>query len=179
MTIAGRFLLFFALTAFALVAQDQAAAGAAPLPQITVGIGPSWTRGDVHAASANVNVAVRLGSTSAFSWSTISTPVATVPAGAAPLASTFTTGLGYVAARSPSGSVSLLTLVQTGLNQVQSTGSTSLAITGSAGLAVRIRKTNLYLMPYIRASKPEKGTDGSLVSAIMQPGLMLIYGFGK
>src|SRR5690348_5022419 len=78
------------------------------LPQITIGTGPSWSRGDVHAASADINIAVRLGSTPVFSWSTVSTPIANVPAGSPPLASTVTTGLAYVVARSNSGRVSLL-----------------------------------------------------------------------
>jgi len=148
------------------------------LPSMTVGIGPSWTRGDIHAASADVDVALRLGSSNVFSWSTVSTPVATVPKGAQPLASTITTGFAYVAARSTSGSVSLLTIVQAGFNSVQATGTTSPAFTGSAGLAIRMGRTNLYVMPYMKASNPQRGTDGALVSATLQPGFMLIYGFG-
>jgi hypothetical protein len=149
------------------------------LPAMTVGIGPSWTRGDVHAASADVDVAFRLGNTNAYSWSTISTPVATVPAGSQPLASTVTTGAGYVIAQSAGGAVSFVAIGQAGINQVQATSTTSLAVTGSAALALRLGKTNLYVMPYMKASNPQKGTDGALVSAILQPGIMLVYGFGR
>lgn len=163
----------------ALSALAQSASDTAALPNMTVAAGPSWTRGDVHAASADVDVAFRLGTTNAFSWSTISTPVATVPPGAPPLVSTVTTGLAYVAAQSTDGGISLLTIVQAGLNQVQATGTTTPAFTGSVGLAVRWRKSNLYLMPYIKASKPQRGADGALVSAVLQPGFLIVYGFGK
>jgi len=144
---------------------------------MTVGSGISWTRGDVHAVSADVDVAVRISSSNVYSWSTISTPVAPVPKGAPPLASTVTTGLGYVAARTNSGSVSLVTIVQGGFNSIQATGTTSPAFTGSVGLAFRLGKGNMYAMPYIKASNPQRGTDGSLVSAVLQPGVMFIFGF--
>lgn len=147
------------------------------LPSLTVGIGPSWTRGDTYAASADVDLAIRLGNSSVYSWSTISTPVATVPAASRPLPSTVTTGLAYVPARSPSGAVSLVTLAQTGFNQVPPSGPTTVAFTGSLGVAFRLGKSNVYLMPYIKASKPAAGTDGALVSAIVQPGAMIILGF--
>lgn len=167
-------LLPWILSSFIASAQTEPST----LPAITVGIGPSWTRGELHVASADVDVAVRLANTNAYSWSTLSTPVASVPAGAPPLASTITTGVAYIPARSLNGGVSLVTIGQGGINSVQPTGSTSLAVTGSVGVAIRLAKSNLYLMPYLKASKPQKGTDGALVSAIMQPGIMLIYGFG-
>lgn len=149
------------------------------LPQITVGVGPSWTRGDVHAASADVDIAVKLGGSNAYSWSTISTPVAKVPAGSPPLASTITTGAAYVVARSTDGRVSLLVIGQGGLNSIPATGANSFAVTGSAGLPIRIKKKGgLYFMPYAKASKPTRGTDGALVSTVLQFGGMLIYGFG-
>ena len=140
----------------------------AALPQITVGAGPSWTRGAAYASSADIDVAFRLGSSNVYSWSTVSTPVAKVPAGAPALASTITTGLAYVAARSASGAVSLVTIAQGGVNSVQPSGPVTAAFTGSVGLAFRLGKGPMYLMPYVRASNP----------TILQPGAMLVYGFG-
>lgn len=162
--------------ASAALASAQTAPPDETLPQITVGVGPSWTRGDVHTASADVDIAVRLGSTNAYSWSTLSTPIARVPAGAPALASTVTTGAAYIIARSASGRISLLAIAQAGINSTPS--SASLAVTGSAGMPIRLWRSNLYLMPYLKASKPERGTDGNLISAIVQPGVMLVYGFG-
>ncbi len=170
-----RTLLFF--SASALFAQTPGVDPAA-LPQITVGAGPSWTRGSAYATSADIDVAFRLGSSNIYSWSTISTPVAKVPVGSPALASTITTGLAYVAARSASGGVSLVTIAQGGVNSVQPSGPVSAAFTGSVGLAVRLGKSNLYLMPYVRASNPQRGSDGALISAILQPGAMLLFGFG-
>ncbi len=149
----------------------------ADLPAITVGAGPSWTRGSAYATSADIDVAFRLGSSNAYSWSTISTPVAKVPAGASALASTVTTGLAYIAARSAGGGVSLVTIVQGGVNSVQPSGPVSPAFTGSVGLAVRLGHSNLYLMPYVRASNPQRGIDGALISAILQPGVLFVFGF--
>ncbi len=170
-------LLFLAMSASAQT-PAVGVATSSELPQITVGVGPSWTRGDVHAISADVDVAVKLGSTNVYSWSTISTPVATVAKGSPPLASTITSGVAYIAARSSGGGVSLVTIAQGGFTAVQATQSIQPAFTGSVGLALRFGRSNLYLMPYVRASNPQRGTDGALVSAILQPGMMLIYGFG-
>ena len=147
------------------------------LPSMTVGVGPSWTRGDVHAITADVDVAKRLGDYNAFWWTTISTPVATVAPGASPLASTITTGGAWVAARNPTGSVSLVLLALGGLSQTS--GSITPAFTGSAGVAFRLGKSNVYLMPYAMASNPTRGANGSLISTILQPGFRLIYGFGS
>jgi len=68
-------------------------------------------------------------------------------------------------------------IVRAGLTSVQATGATAPAFTGSLGVAIRVRKSNFYVMPFALASNPQKGTDGSLVSAILQPGVMLLYGF--
>lgn len=150
----------------------------ANLPQITVGVGPSWTRGAAQSASADIDVAIRLGQSNIYSWSTVSTPVAKVPAGAPPLASTIATGLAYIAARNPTGSIALVTIAQGGISSAQPSGPVSPAFTGSVGVAFRIGKRDLYVMPYARASNPQRGTDGALISTVLQPGVMLIYGFG-
>jgi hypothetical protein len=158
----------------ALPLQDAAA-----LPSMTVGIGPSWTRGDAHAVTVAIDMAKRLGSSNAFFWSAISTPVAKVPKGEQPLASTFSAGLGYILAQTPGGRVSLVGIVLGGVNSVPTTGVVSPAFSGSLGAAIRLRKgSGLYFMPMAIANKPQKGTDGALVSAILQPGFRLIYGFG-
>jgi len=147
------------------------------LPSIAVGTGTSWNRGDAHATSANVSIAIRLGGSSAYSWSEISTPIAKVPVGSQPLASTVTTGVAYRVAASSSGRVSLMAIGQTGFNSTPT--SYSLALTGSAGIAIRLSKTgNFYLMPYARLAKPQRGTDGSLVGGILQPGITLQFGLG-
>jgi hypothetical protein len=170
------------LRVFALLATSVASYAQTPnvdpsqLPQITVGAGPSWTRGAAYAASADINVAVRFGSSNIFSWSTISTPVAKVPVGSPALASTITTGLAYVAAQTANGRASLITIAQGGVNSVQPSGPVSAAFTGSVGLAVKLGR-GMYLMPYIRASNPQRGVDGALISTVVQPGVMLMMGF--
>ena len=147
------------------------------LPQIAVGVGPSWNRGDAHATSVNVSIGIRLGDTPGYSWSEISTPVARVPAGADPLPSTITTGGAYRIAKSASGAVSIWGIGQAGFNA--SAASFSLALTGSAAVSFRIPKTkDLYLFLYGKLAKPQRGTDGALVGGILQPGFNLEYGFG-
>lgn|GEM_PF-4758905 len=166
------------LSAFASMASAQTTSDP-PLPDITIGIGPSWRRGDAHAISADVNLAERLGTSNIFHWSTLSTPVARVAAGSPALPSTITTGLAYVIAGSANGALSVLLIGQGGRDQLP-TGATSLALTGSIGVPIRIPHTkNLYFMPYVRASKPTAGVDGALVSTIVQPAFMLIYGLNR
>jgi len=148
------------------------------LPSITIGAGPSWTRGSSNAASADVNVAIHIGKSNWYSWSTISTPVATVPVGAPPLVSTITSGGAWIAAQSPTGSISLLTIVQAGFSTVQATSTTSPAFTGSIGVAFRLGKRPVYILPYAKASNASTGSGGALATAVFQPGVMLLYGFG-
>ena len=151
----------------------------AALPSITVGVGPSWTRGSTYPVSGDVNVAIHIGSGNWYSWSTVSTPVATVPAGSPPLVSTITTGGAWIAAQSPSGSISLITIAQVGFSTVQATSTTAPAFTGSIGVAFRLGKTHAYLMPYAKAANASTGgASGALATAVFQPGVMLLYGFG-
>jgi hypothetical protein len=148
------------------------------MPQIAVGVGPSWTRGDAHAISADVAIAIRIGSTAGYSWSEISTPVAKVPTGTGPLPSTITTGGAYRIAQSATGAVSLWGIGQAGFTA--SSDSYSLALSGSAALSLRVPKTkNLFLFPYAKLAKPQRGTNGALVGGTLQPGIFLTYGFGK
>lgn len=150
----------------------------AALPSITIGAGPSWTRGSAYPLSADVDVAIHVGSGNWYSWSTVSTPVATVPTGAPPLVSTITTGGAWVAAQNTSGSVSLITIVQAGFSTVQATSTTAPAFTGSIGVAFRLGKSHTYIMPYAKAGNASTGTSGALATAVFQPGVMLLFGFG-
>ena len=145
------------------------------LPSLTVAAGPSWTRGSAYTANADVDIAVRLGSSSWYSWSTISTPVTAISVTGTPVVSTISTGGAWVAAQSSSGSVSLVTIVQAGLS---ASATTSLAFTGSIGVAFRLGKKPVYIMPYAKASNASIGTSGALATAIFQPGVMVLYGFG-
>jgi hypothetical protein len=150
----------------------------AALPSITVGAGPSWTRGGAYASSVDVDVALHIGSSNWYSWSTVSTPVATVPSGSPALVSTITTGGAWIAAQSPSGRVSLITIVQAGFSTVQATSTTAPAFTGSVGVAFRLGKNPFYIMPYAKASNAASGSNGALATAVFQPGVMFLYGFG-
>ena len=150
----------------------------AALPSITMGAGPTWTRGSTYPLSADVDVAIHVGTGNWYSWSTVSTPVATVSAGSAPLASTITTGGAWIAAQSPTGSVSLITIVQAGFSTVQATSTTAPAFTGSIGVAFKLGKKPIWIMPYAKASNASTGTGGALATAVFQPGVMVLYGFG-
>jgi hypothetical protein len=146
------------------------------LPSVTVGAGPTWARGSAYPFSADVDIAIRIGGGNWYSWSTVSTPIATVPAGSAPLVSTITTGGAWIAAQSSSGSISLITIVQAGFSTIQATAP---AFTGSIGMVFRLGKTHAYLMPYAKASNASTGgASGALATAVLQPGVMLLYGFG-
>lgn len=45
------------------------------LPQYTVGIGPSWTRGANAPYGIDFTVGIRIAQTQSYSWTTVSTPV--------------------------------------------------------------------------------------------------------
>jgi hypothetical protein len=150
----------------------------AALPSITMGAGPSWTRGAANPFALDVDVALHIGSGNWYSWSTVSTPIAWPNTSGSPQVSTITTGGAWVAAQNTSGLVSLITIVQAGFTTVQATSTTAPAFTGSIGVALRLGKTHAYLMPYAKASNPQTGTNGSLATAIFQPGMMVLYGFG-
>jgi hypothetical protein len=94
------------------------------------------------------------------------------------LVSTITTGGAWIAAQSPSGKVSLIAIVQAGFSTIQSTSATAPAFTGSMGVAFRLGKKPVYIIPYAKASNASTGTSGALATAVFQPGVMVLYGFG-
>lgn len=154
-----------------LIALVLASAGAsaqqAPLPSYAAGIGASWARGAQHPMNIDTTVGLQLGSTNWYSWTTISTPVARTRAGGTPAPATISTGGAFIGARSASGSVSLLLTVQGGF----ASGATATVPTfsGNMGVAFRLGKSNLYLIPYMKAES----------TTVIQPGFLLMYGFGK
>lgn len=152
---------------------------AAQLPSTAVGAGTSWQRGATYPASGDFTFAQRIGASNWYSWTTGSTPVATVPKGSAPLATTFTTGGAWIAAQSTSGFVALLTIVQVGFSTVQATSTTAPVFSGSLALAIRPwASKRVWIVPYARIANPAAGTGGALASGILQPGLQVVYGFG-
>lgn len=169
---------------FGLSAQSSNVAPAvatSSLPSYTFGAGPSWTRGGSSPYSFDTMVGIHVGQTQWYSWTDISTPF-TLPAvpGAPPVASTITTGGAWIPVQSASGSVSLVFIVQAGFTMVQATSTASPAFTGSIGAAFRLGKSHVYLMPYAKASNASTtSTSGALATAVFQPGVQIMYGFGK
>ncbi len=170
-------------TLLALCATGQTTTAPAPqstgpvqtsaLPAITFGAGTSWARGAANPLLESTNLAIQIKGTNWYSWTTVNTPIAAAPKGSAPLPSTITTGAAFVAAQSASGSVSLLFILQAGLaaTQISTTG----AFNGNVGAAFRLGKSHAYIMPYAGGAS---GTGGSLTSFVLQPGVMVLYGFG-
>lgn len=151
---------------------------ASTLPSQTIGAGTSWLRGNAYPASGDVNVGLRIGATSFYSWTTISTPIATTPAGSQPLPSSITTGAAWIAAQNATGSVSLVAIAQGGFTSISSTAGVSASISGSFGVAFRPWKAHVWIFPYVKAANPATGVGGAVATAILQPGVMLLYGFG-
>ena len=153
----------------------------ASLPSQVVGGGTSWQRGNAYPVSGDFTFALRVGSSNWYSWTEGSTPIATVPAGSTqgPLATSFTTGGAWAAAQSGSGKVTLLVLVQVGFSTVQATSTTAPAFSGSMGVAIRPWLSRpLWIVPFIKAANPTAGSSGALATAIIQPGVQLLWGFG-
>lgn len=150
------------------------------LPSMLFGGGTSWNRGNSYPYAANNHIAIRIGSSSWYSWTEVATPVATVAPGSSPLPSTLTTGGAWVAAQNSTGSVSLVNIVQAGFSTVQATSTTAPAFTCSFGVAIRLGKTNIFAFPYIKAGNAATGgSNGALATFIVQPGISILYGFGK
>lgn len=146
------------------------------LPSIAVGSGAVWNRGNSQAVAVDTTLAIRLSPTSnVYSWTDMTTPYVAHNTGA-PVASTVTTGLGYVVAQNKSGTVALVAIVQAGVSS--STAGVSPAFTGSLAAAFRLWKTNVYVIPYFKASNPMIGSTGSVASFIAQPGMQAVYTFG-
>jgi len=169
-------LLLFALLASACFAQTLPVPAA--LPSITVGAGPSWTRGGNSPYSFDATLAVHIGKTQWYSWTDISTPISTSTS-AQPVVSTITTGAAWIAAQSASGCVALVTIIQAGFSAVAANSTIAPSFTGSLGVAFRLGKSNVYLMPYAKASNAATSTSsGALATAVFQPGVQILYGFG-
>lgn len=176
-----RIALFLAIACIAgAQTAPVATAAVSNLPAYTIGAGPSWTRGASTPYSVDTVLGVHIGQTQWYSWTNVSTPF-TIPAipGAPPTASSITTGGAWIPAQSPTGAVSLIVIVQAGFSMVQATSSAAPAFTGSAGVAFRLGKSHVYLMPYAKASNAStSATSGALATAVFQPGLQVMYGFG-
>jgi hypothetical protein len=159
--------------------QLQTTVNTANLPGITVGVGPAWNRGAANPYAVDTTVAVRLGAASnTYSWTDITTPV--VQPGttqSAPVQSSVTTGLGYVLAQNKSGSVSLIGIGQTGF--AVSSGGVSPSFTGSLAAAFKLGSHNIWAIPYFKAGNASLGSNGSVASFVMQPGVQFVVGLGK
>jgi hypothetical protein len=157
----------------------QAAVAVASLPAYTVGAGPSWTRGGSSPYSFDTTVGIHIGQSQWYSWTDISTPIATSAPGSLPVASTITTGGAWVPIQSPTGSVSLIFIVQAGFSTLEATSTIAPAFTGTLGVAFRLGKSHVYVMPYAKASNATtSATSGALATAVFQPGVQIMYGFG-
>ena len=150
---------------------DSAVAG----PSMLVGDGVQWQRGAAYPLVNNTHFAKHISGTSWYSWTTVSTPFTKSPAGSPPVSSSLSTGGAYVAAQSSSGAVSLVLIVQAGF--ATTAAATSAIFSGNVGLAIRPWKTrDLYLFPFVTG---QGSAGGSLTSFILQPGISVLYGFGK
>jgi hypothetical protein len=162
-------------------ATTPSAVGAANLPSYTIGAGPSWTRGGSSPYSVDTTIGVHIGQTQWYSWTNISTPF-TLPVvpGAPPAASTITTGGAWIPVQSRNGAVSLVFIVQAGFTMTQATSTAAPAFSGAAAVAIRLlKKTPLYLMPYAKTANASTSvTSGALATAVFQPGVQVMYGFG-
>lgn len=147
-------------------------------PSQTVGVGTAWNRGSNYPATMNTTIGVRIGSTKAYSWTDISTPIAKTPAGSQPLPSSITTGMAYIVAANANQSVSLLAIVQGGFSSISPGGGITPSISGSFGVAFRPWKAHVWIMPYVKAANPTMGTNGAVATAVMQPGVSVFFGFG-
>lgn len=148
----------------------------AGLPGITIGIGPAWDRGSANAEAVDTTIAFHLKD-NLYSWTDITTPVVRQsPAPNTPIPSTVTTGVCYAVAQSGSGSVTLLTCLQTGFSS--SPAGATPVFTGNVAAAFRLGKKPIYIMPYFKAGSPTLGTNGAVASFILQPGAQLLYSFG-
>lgn len=172
-----RLLISAALLAYPAWAQTPTAAASAPIPGLTVGVGPSWMRGAAYPLSLDTNIAFHLTG-NWYSWTTVSTPVAPTPANGVPVPSTISTGGAFVAAQSGTGSVSLVLIVETGFSTSQATSNVSPAFSGNIGVAFRLGKSDTYIMPYARTTNAAVSSTGSsLATAVLQPGIMFLFGF--
>lgn len=166
------------LTALCAFGQTPAAT-TYQLPSPLLGLGPTWQRGANNPYAVDVNIAIRAGQTRFYSYSTVTTPIVRPKAGALPVTSSMTTGGGYVAFQSAGGSVSLVIIAQAGFSGVQIGSTVAPTFTGSLAVPIRLSK-RLYLMPFARATNASTSTtSGALATAVLQPGVQLLYSLGK
>lgn len=149
------------------------------LPQFAISSGTTWTRGAAHPYSFDFGLAVRIAATRFFSWTDVSTPLAsrTVPGGP-PATSTFTTGGAYVPWQSADGRLSLIFIATAGFTSVQANSGVSPQFTGLMAFTYRIGKTGWYVMADAKAvNATTSTTSGALATAVLQPGIRLVRGF--
>lgn len=145
-------------------------------PSMLVSEGVQWQRGAVYPLVNQTSFAKQISGTSWYSWTTVTTPFTSASIGAPPVASSLSTGGAYVVTQSASGSVSLVTIVQAGF---ASTGATTSAVfTGNVGVAIIPFKShpNFAIFPYCAG---QGAAGGSMASFVLQPGISIMYGFGK
>ena len=151
---------------------------AAPLigPSMLVSEGVQWQRGATYPLVNQTSFAKQISGTSWYSWTTVTTPFTSSPAGSPPVASSLSTGGAYVVTQSASGAVSLVTIVQAGFANTPT--ATSAVFTGNVGVAIIPFKAypNLAIFPYCAG---QGATGGSMTSFVLQPGISIMYGFGK
>jgi hypothetical protein len=161
----------------------------ASLPAYTVGAGPSWTRGGATPFAFDTTIGIHIGQTQWYSWTDISTPIATpCVAGVTltcplntglPVPSTITTGGAWIPIQSATGSVSLVFIIQAGFSTIEATSTVSPTFTGSFAIPIRIRKSHVYIMPYVKLSSAStSATSGAVATGVLQPGVQAVYGFG-
>jgi hypothetical protein len=170
------------LLATACWAQAPATLGVpgSDLPPVALGAGFDWTRGSPTAHAADVVVAIHIPKTSWYSWTTISTPAIRQPSGAPATPSTITTGGAWLPVQTAGGMMRLVFILQAGFSSIAANSTIAPTFSGSLGLAFRLgKKSNVYLFPYAKsASASTVSSTTAVVSAIFQPGVMLLYGFG-
>lgn len=164
-------LLTLALFAGALSAQTATTASTA-LPGQVVGTGTSWLRGNAYPLTGDVTIGLRVGTTNFFSWTNISTPLATTPPGSAPTPSSITTGAAWLVAQSSSGKIGLLAIAQGGFTSVSSVAGVSAQITGSFAVPIKpCANKQLYIMLGVKLANQTAST------AVVQPFVSILYGF--
>jgi len=148
------------------------------LPAHLIGFGPTWNRGANNPYSADLNFAVRVGTTKFYSYTSVATPISFQIAGQ-PVASSITTGGAYVAVQSASGAVSLVFIAQAGFSSLQQTSTIAPQFSGSVGVDFRIGKSPVHVMPFAKAANAStSATSGALATAVLQPGIQVLFSFG-
>jgi hypothetical protein len=82
--------------------------------------------------------------------------------------------------------VSLIFLIQSGFSAVAANSTIAPQFSGAASVAIRLGKKesspwyHWYAVPYAKAANAStSATSGTLATAVFQPGVQLMYGFGK